>query len=79
MRGNIHRRLEDLEQRAASEAQEPQQRPLIRPELAAWLDEYAARKRAGTLTLEDEEFADALKAEVKERVDQGEISRWGGG
>ncbi len=58
MRGNIHRRIEDLERRAPKPQEE---RSLIPPEVEAWLDEYAAHKATGTLAPEDEEFADALK------------------
>ncbi len=76
-RGNIHRRVEDLEQRVTRRHE--LQHPAIRPEVAALLDEIAARKRAGCLTPEDEEFLGAAKAEIKRREARGEISRWGGG
>ncbi len=74
MRGNIHRRLEDLERQAPK----PQQRTTIRPELREFLDRYAERKATGTLTEEDEATADALKAEIKRRRDAGLIGGGGG-
>ena len=75
-RGNIHSRLDRLEERAPKP--EPE-RPLIRPEFKEFLDGCAARKRDGCLTEEDGEFARQLKAEVKKREARGEIGRRGGG
>lgn len=70
MRGNIHSRLDRLEERVPKPQPE---RPLVRPEIREFLDEYAARKRDDCLTPEDEVFAAKLKAEVKRRRAAGEI------
>ena len=69
MRGNIHSRLDRLEERVPK----PPQRTKIRPELQKFLDRYKERKATGTLTAEDEATAAALKAEIKRRRAAGEI------
>ncbi len=75
-RSNIHRRLENLEQRAA-EQQSPQ-RTEAGQRLWELLDRYAARKATGNLTREDYKTMSAITLEIKRRRDAGLIGGGGG-